>query len=268
MADRCARARLPVHLFKAWGSLERQLAKAGLICLLLDFDGTLAPFAQKPSLASLPYRTRRVLNSLALCPRVRICVISGKSLVDIKQMVGIEGIYYAGNHGLEVQGFSVDFTHPKAQAAITDMKRVSKTLAVRLKGIPGVIVEDKSLTASVHYRMSDIGDELAILERVVRVLRGEKKLMLKRGKKVLEIRPKLRWGKGEASWMIINSLDRGCLPIYVGDDQTDEEAFQTLETGWTVVVSEEGCKTLAKYYLNSQEEVLAFLQRLYDTICK
>jgi trehalose 6-phosphate phosphatase len=260
-------AGMPIYLFDSRGSLEQQLNKVKIVCLLLDFDGTLTPFASRPSLASLPEEMRRVLEGFTKCPKARVCIISGRSLADIKQMVGIDGICYAGNHGLEIQGLGLHFTHPGARAMARDIADVYKALATSLDGIDGVIVEDKGLTASVHYRLSVAGSEPTILEKVEEVLKGKERLMIRRGKKVLEVRPNVGWGKGEASLMIIDYMGKGCLPIYIGDDQTDEEAFKVLKNSWSVLVSKGGGQTEAKYYLNDPREVQVFLMMLYDAIC-
>ena len=252
----------PKHLFDEWPKLAIELGKCGTACILLDFDGTLSPFAKKPHLASIPVQAERALITLSSDPRIRVGVISGRSLADVKRMVGVPGIFYAGNHGLEVEGPGVHFVHPRAKKHEGEVKDCASALTRLLKGFKGAIVEDKGLTASVHYRLVSEESVEPMLRAVETVAMGYKGLVLRHGKRVVEIRPDIEWGKGKAAELVIAGMGGGCLPVYIGDDETDEEAFASPMIHWTVRVMDEEVPTKAGYRLRSVAEVRAFLRRL------
>lgn len=252
----------PKCLFGEWPRLARELGERGSACVLLDFDGTLSPFAKKPHLASIPPEAKRAVVTLASDARFRVGVISGRSLQDVKQMVGVPGIFYAGNHGIEVEGPGLRFVHPLAEGSAGEVKECASALTRRLGVFAGAIVEDKGLTASVHYRLVgevEVAPMLRIIEDEAKRHRG---LILRRGKRVVEIRPDIDWGKGRASELILERVGMGCLPIYVGDDETDEEAFGSPMIPWTVRVMDKAVPTKARYCLRDVAEVRLFLEKL------
>lgn len=252
----------PKYLFCEWPRLSRELGERGSACVLLDFDGTLSPFAKKPHLASIPPGAKRALMALASDQRFRAGVISGRSLRDVRQMVGVPGIFYAGNHGMEVEGPGLSFVHPLAERAEGEVKACASALARLLEGFAGAIVEDKGFTASVHYRLAKERDVAPMLGMIEDEAKGHSGLVLRHGKKVVEIRPDIDWGKGRASELILRHLGGGRLPIYVGDDETDEEAFKSPMIPWTVRVMDEAVPTKARYCLRGVAEVRLLLERL------
>jgi trehalose-phosphatase len=254
----------PKYLLDEWPRLARELGEHGTACVLLDFDGTLSPFAKKPHLAMIPPEAKRALIALSSDPRFRVGVVSGRSLADVKQMVGVKGIFYAGNHGLEVEGPGVRFVLPGTEKSAGEVKECASALARLLKGFRGAIVEDKRLTASIHYRLvgeRDVKPMLRVIDEEARRHRG---LILRHGKKVVEIRPDIVWGKGSAAELILSRIGGDCLPIYLGDDETDEEAFGSPMIPWTVRVMEEDVPTKARYCLRTVVEVRSFLERLVE----
>ena len=80
----------------------KYVGQEAILALLLDYDGTLSPIAPHPDLAIIPPETKSVLERLANMPDVFVAIVSGRSVNNVKEMVGIEGITYAGNHGLEI----------------------------------------------------------------------------------------------------------------------------------------------------------------------
>ncbi|HYH80901.1 MAG TPA: trehalose-phosphatase, partial [Longimicrobium sp.] len=136
--------------------------RTGRLVLLLDFDGTLAPIVDLPSLAAMPDATRRALERLMALPGVEVAVVSGRGLADVRERAGIPGIAYAGNHGMEIHAGGVDRVHAEAAAARPVLERAARELADAVAPIPGAFVEDKQLTLSVHFRLSprDRLDEL------------------------------------------------------------------------------------------------------------
>ena len=263
------------HLLSAWPDIADRIEAAYRILLLSDFDGTLSPIVGRPEDAVLPHDTRRMLLALADHARVSVVVISGRSLSDVKNKVGIQGITYAGNHGLEIEGPWLKFVHPPAEAVRPVMRDLYPALSEVLAGFEGAFVEDKGLTLSVHYRLvrEDRVSELRrACEETIHGLRSEGKIRTTEGKKVCEIRPGVLWDKEDAIVLLLNGWTSsrgkpGSLAIFLGDDLTDEGGFKVVNTheGVSVYVGEAGGSTAASYFLRSPDEVADFLERFRRT---
>ena len=189
-------------------------------------------------------------------------------------MVGVEGIYYAGNHGFEIEGPGLRFTNPAARTARATIKDLASQLAAALDSITGVIIEDKGLSLSVHYRLVKEGEENVVAEtfkRATSPLLSEGKIRVTSGKKVWEARPPIDWHKGKAVETVRDKIKvllklGQLLTIYLGDDSTDEDAFKVMHRpeGWSIFVGEENSSSSADYFLNSTTEVEEFLFRLIE----
>ena len=236
------------------------------LAFLVDFDGTLAEFADHPDAVTLPATVKASLTRLGRGSAL-VGIVSGRSLDDIKRRVGIEECVYAGNHGLEMAGPGWAWTHPAAMKAQGAVTACCRRLRQALRGIPGVWVEDKGLTATVHYRLTPhrFVDRvsIAVREDVARLPAGT--LAVHPGKHVLEIRPDVSWNKGTAArWMISRilgpgALDQACI-IYAGDDRTDEDVFEALpDPAVTIKVGEHVLPTAARYSLGGAAEVSQFI---------
>lgn len=217
----------PPPLLESLDEVGAAVEASSRLAVFLDFDGTLAPIAESPKLAQLPLGTRAVLERLARCDDCTLGVVSGRSLDDVRRRVGIDGLIYAGNHGLEIRGGGLHFDEPSAVAFKTDVGGAVGVLAPLLNHVDGVLVEPKGLTASVHYRRVRAEDRDEV-ERVVRrvVPEDHPTLVVAAGKMVWEVRPRVVWNKGKAVGWIRKSLGLGeALTFYLGDDHTDEDAF-------------------------------------------
>jgi trehalose 6-phosphate phosphatase len=241
------------------------LRAAPKILLFLDFDGTLAPIVEYPSSALLPSGTRQALARLASNPRFTLAIISGRALADLRLRVGLEDLIYAGNHGLEISGPGLEFIEPTAAERLKALGELSRHLRVRLTDIPGVEVENKILSASVHFRRAPAGDLPEIRQAVDdAVVFEDNPFHITQGRKVLEIRPRVGWDKGRAvHWIQQASGLQDALPLYIGDDVTDEDAFLALPHGITVSVGK-ARETSAQHFLEHQELVPTFLAWLSD----
>ena len=252
------------HVFILLNSWNKSISPR--VLLLLDFDGTLAPVARRPELATLSRDTRRLLRALAR--RYKVGVISGRPLVDIKRLVGLRELYYSGNHGFEISGAGIQLVKPQAKRARPLITKLCGELSGELGNIKGVIIENKELTASVHYRLVEQGkikNMRKILERTAKPYIDSGAVKVAHGKKVFEIMPNIDWDKGKAVLWIMNVVDpEGKLvPVYIGDDRTDEDAFLALKKrGITILVSEKPKKSHAKFFLRNVNEVRMFLRAL------
>lgn len=256
---------------KGWATLKRLLLISELgrrrVVIGLDFDGTLSPLASQPSLARLPTRTRRILIAMARSPRVRLAILSGRSLRDVKLRARLPGVYHAGNHGLEIQGPGLSWRHPQAKRFVPVIRELARSLRGRLQAFPGILLEDKKLALSVHYRQADPADLPAarrILKRFMRPHAGRLKLFL--AKKTWEIRPIIDWDKGNALKKIAGLPGPKGAILFAGDDKTDEQGFRTLGPGAVTIRVGNARGTGARFRLKDTRQVQSFLELLQRCI--
>ena len=231
--------------------------------LFLDYDGTLSPIAPRPEMATLPEETRDVLRRLAA--RFSVVIVSGRGREDVASLVGLDDLAYAGSHGFDIAGpkslrLEVGEGIPaKIEAAAERVRR-------DLDGVPGVLVEPKRFAVSVHFRLADEGDVPRIERAVDEAVAAVPGLRKAHGKKLFELRPDLDWDKGQALLWLLSALDLDrpdVLPFYIGDDLTDEDAFQAVaDRGVGILVAEEPRETAARYWLRDTEEARKLLERL------
>lgn len=262
------------HLFQSWRAFTAACQAASHILLLADYDGTLAKIVGRPEDAVLSTAVRQILIKLSRKSNISTGVISGRRIADLKSLVAIEGIYYAGNHGMEIEGPGLNFVSPGAEAARPVIAGLAREFGTALKSIAGVIIQEKGFSLSVHYRLTrpeDEGTVTAAVQRVTapHVKRGEIKVYGM--KKVWEVRPPIDWDKGRAADFIGGQIRArlnlsGLLTIYLGDDTTDEDAFRVVRppNGWSIFVGEANRASAADYFLNSTAEVETFLARLLE----
>lgn len=261
------------YLFDSWENIAGQIREASHTMIMFDFDGTLTPIVDTPEMANLYEESRRLLKGLARCRNFTVAIISGRAINDLQCKVAVSGIIYAGNHGLEIQGPSgLNFVHPITEEFKPILRLMGLVLRKALREIRGVIVEDKGITLSVHYRLVD--DETAkrvedIVENKLGVATALGKVRITEGKKVHEVRPNVSWDKGKAVKYIMKRYRKGgrgsgMLPIYLGDDLTDEDAFRVVESygGVAVYIGGENNQSFASYYLNSADEVEQLITEL------
>jgi trehalose 6-phosphate phosphatase len=240
--------------------VRRRLRAAPHWLLLLDFDGTLAPLADSPDEVRLDPPMRRVLHHLARRRELTVYIISGRQLSDLHKRAKIPGVRLLGLHGWERPGAAL----PPEQEEL--LLRAKLWLAQQLPGLPGIRIEDKGYALGVHFRKA-APPAMRVAEQVMLVARKyfHPSLRLTRGNKIWELLPRAILGKGSTTQGLLAGLPADTLPIFIGDDTTDESAFAVLPHGLTVRVGGH-TKTKAKFSLRDPAEVRQFLERLEAVI--
>ncbi|HTL47574.1 MAG TPA: trehalose-phosphatase [Verrucomicrobiae bacterium] len=255
-------------LLEKWAEIKPRI-RGKKIVLFLDYDGTLTPIVKNPKKARISREQRRLIRETSLEPFIEVAVVSGRELGDVKKRIGIPRLMVAGNHGLELEGPKVRYVNSGADALRPVMKDLARDLQKKLGNVPGLWIEDKKLTLSVHFRKVRAAEVAKIKKRfseIFRQWRRRHRIVLTEGKKVWEIRPAVSWDKAcIVKWLLKRfKAGSGVAPIYIGDDATDEAAFRTIRgNGLAVRVSKtSGKPTAARFRLKSPSEVYRFLERL------
>ncbi|MDD5505866.1 MAG: trehalose-phosphatase [Candidatus Omnitrophica bacterium] len=238
--------------------------------LFLDCDGTLAPIAGAPEAAVIPPDTKKILSLLLRKRNCSIAVISGRAVSDVKRIFRLKNIIYSGNHGLQIEGPKIKRNLPVPASYRKILQRIKARIKQRLSGIKGVLLEDKKLSLALHFRLA-AKRQLTFIKDAFREsiipYSAENKIKTSTGKKVFEVRPPLDWDKGKVVLWLLAKLAqkrKDILPVYIGDDLTDEDAFRALRSkGLTVFVGSPG-KSSAGYYLRDTREVAEFLRLIKD----
>jgi len=249
-----------------WRNAARRIKKAKLVILFLDYDGTLAPIRKLPHLARLSSPAKRLLRRLIKNSKIEICIVSGRSLAEIKRMVGLKNLLYVGNHGLEIEEKNSINTPPHA----SDIKRRIKSICGRLKifsrRFPGFWVENKGLTASLHYRLVPPSLTKNLTKELSAWLKNQvSDLRVTTGKNVWEIRPRTKRNKGWAVGFVSrNFRGQKKIEIYAGDDRTDWDAFKIIikRQGIAIQIGTNGAIYKECFYLKSPGEVTLFMEKL------
>ena len=244
--------------------------------LFFDFDGTLSNIVDQPEQAALVDGAAEALRALAA--RYPVAVLSGRDLADIRARVGIAGLWYAGSHGFEMVAPDGTYhSNETAAQAIDVLRHAADELTGQLADISGVSVEHKRYAVAVHYRNA-APDAAGAVRAAVRDIGERSGLKMTAGRKVFELRPNVDWDKGKTLEWILEKVTGGetlppihggrevPMPIFIGDDLTDEDAFDSvLHDGIGIVVrhTEDGDRaTAARYCLNDPEQVREFLDRV------
>lgn len=240
--------------------IQKPLDVYSNILLLLDFDGTISPIVKDPKDAVLLPKNKALLKKLKKL-NVKVGIVTGRALKDIIKKVGLKGIIYAANHGMEIYA-NGHMLLDKGTHFRKPLKKVADTLEPALTKIKGTIVERKGLSIAIHFRKTPkrlhkiVGK---IVKKLASPFLAKYRLKLTSGKMIWEIRPANFWNKGKAVLWIWKKLAPSAIPIYVGDDKTDEDAFAAIrKSGITIRIGrKKGSK--AKYYANSFEEIFKIL---------
>lgn len=244
--------------------LSSALIQQKEIVVFLDYDGTLTPIVDRPQDAHLSSVMKESI--LQLCKNYLTIIISGRELSNLKEKVGVETLFYAGNHGFEFESpKNFNFSYEIGKEYIEDIQSIFKKIYSILKDVKGCIIENKKFTLSIHYRLVHETNYELISSTIDFLLPSYPKLSRHAGKKVIEIRPNIPWNKGIFSINLLKNMKKdnpNVIPIYIGDDLTDEDAFQLFNANGITIKVGQGSSTHAHYFLESPNEVRLFLDQL------
>ena len=239
------------------------------ILLLSDFDGTLCEFRNDPESVHLPESRRAALSTLARRPAVCVGIVSGRRAADIRDRAALDGpVYYAGLHGMEIFGPDRGFSVDQLAAHRDRLQELAGSIAAAVRPLDGVFLEDKDLSVALHVRAAAPGDRARAEETfwaIVSPALHAGRARVQRGHHVFELLPDIAWNKGNAvHWIETDATRRLAAPVrpvYLGDDRTDEHAFEAVgDRGVTVIIGR--APSIATHRLPDPAAVERLLARL------
>ncbi len=248
---------MPEYLFHSnW----LELIKKEKSFLFFDFDGTLVPIMKNPKDCYLSDNVRESLYKLK--DKIKIGIISGRDLRDLKKRVSVEGIYYSGSHGLQIEGPDIKYTSPDAYRLKPYIDEIYSKVKSVSKRFAGALVEKKPLSFTLHYRQVENKprkEMKRLFFDIINYSRGNNIKVLN-GKMIFEVLPAIDWNKGTAVSLMIKSFNKKILPTFIGDDITDETVFSEIKDQGLTVKIGYSKKTVAKYFLRNQTEVYKLIK--------
>jgi len=234
--------------------------------LFFDYDGTLTPIVSQPEDAVLSESMRQTIVKLA--EKYPVAIVSGRDLRDIQQLVMLDNLIYAGSHGYHIEGpNSLYLENEEAQAVLPLLDQLEQQLQKELADkIPGSKIDRKKFAIAVHYRNVEEAMVDKVKSHVQQVVDKHENLKLGTGKRILEIKPAIDWHKGKAVYWLMDQLKlkaEDTLPVYFGDDVTDEDAFRAIiDDGLSILVGKHDQPTAAHFKLKDVDELEQFLNQL------
>ena len=256
----------PPSAVEHWSAIRKQL-QGKRPAVFLDYDGTLTPIVSRPEDAVLSRPMRTALERLA-----RSCltvIVSGRERSEVAALVAMDSLYYAGSHGFDITGpHGSAMQHSAGEDFVTDIADAYERLKPEVERIPGATIENKRFALAIHYRNVAERDVAPIERMVSAVVEGNPRLRRTGGKKIFEVRPNIDWHKGKALLWVMEALalsPNDTVPIYIGDDETDEDAFRAIQRdGVAIVVLDESRPTDAHYQVSDVDEVRLVLEQLAE----
>ena len=249
-------------------TVAERLAQAERLRLFLDYDGTLADFAPTPDHIEPDPDLVTLVTQLVRHPRIRLAIISGRRLGHVEKLVPVSGILLAGTYGVELrtpEGERIDRVDYDAVRPFLD--QLKPHWAQLIADREGFYLEDKGWAIALHARFADDREAADLLTRARRLaeeIASQGPFRVLGGHKFLEIGPRLAHKGRTIDYVLDEYPWPGALPLYVGDDDKDEEAFGVIKShgGVAVVVSAEPRETQADLRLSAPDATRRWLARL------
>jgi trehalose-phosphatase len=255
--------RLDIEDSDSWQGVLR----APEIFTFLEFDGTLVEIAPQPADVVLNERRKRHLRELLSAPGCSVAVVSGRPTDELRKLIGIDGIFYVGCHGLEwTLPDGTRYVSWPQKMVVDALQALREQLRDSLGALTGILLEYKTLALALHYREAKRQTALTARKEFARAVHWYQqqgvKLELVAGKKVIEAKA-VGAKKGDAIAQILGRRSPTAFPIYIGDDLADESAFDTVaKKGLAILVAKTPCATAAAFHLRNPGEVYAYVRRL------
>ena len=239
------------------------LRRRSRLALFLDYDGTLAALCRHPNEAVMTDEMRGAFEACALHPNIDVAIVSGRALSDVRDMVGDERVTYAGNHGLEIEGPGLA---PFRHEDLVHYERRIAALTEELEALErdGAWTEAKGPTLTFHVRRVPLEERPELLRRARALITGAG-FQARDAHAALEGRPPIGWDKGRAVLHVLRARygpgwSEQVRVVYVGDDQTDEDAFRFLQgLDRTFRVGSADTATAAQHRLSDTDAVRALV---------
>ena len=238
------------------------------IALFLDYDGTLTPIVPDPESALLSDSLRHLLHRIAA--QRMLIIVSGRDRANVAGKVDLPELIYVGSHGFDIKGPQLEEQHQAGIDALPDLDAAEQELRDALADIPGAQVERKKYAIAVHYRRVAPEHKETVKQQAQQAAQRYETLKPAGGKDIVELKPNYDWHKGKSTRWLVDTLKLApdaMLPVYLGDDLTDEDAFREMrDWGITILVGDHGHETAAQYGLHDVEEVERFLRMVLEEV--
>lgn len=242
--------------------IDRLVESGDQILLATDFDGTLCPVCESPSNVVVPKMIMEILRQLSSSHRIVIAVISGRTLDDLMRRLTVP-VILAGNHGLAIRGPAFQFEHAGARLLRPKLAEICQHLTRVVARWKRAWVEDKALTATVHYRNVDRIDHYTLIRAVRQCMASYDGLFgMRTGREAIEIHPRVAWDKGTCLRWIKKRLSmESSTSICIGDDPSDESMFEANAGQMNIKVGTSP-RSAAGFHVADVYEVAALLAHL------
>ena len=235
--------------------------------IFFEVDGVLAEIAPAPQEVILSERRRRYLRDLVSSPSCSVAIVSGRPVDELRKLVALDGVFYVGCHGLEwTAPDGTRYTSWPHKVVLGALQLLKEQLRDALISFRGVLLEDKGIALALHYRKATSQTALTARKEFVRAVHWYQqqgvKLEIIAGKKVIEVQA-AGVKKGDAITQMLARRTPNAVPIYIGDDITDDSAFRAIaEKGISILVAKTPRTTAATFYLRDPRDVYTYLRCL------
>jgi len=262
-----------VWLRQVEAAVLQRIATAERVFCFLDYDGTLSPLAPTPDAAAPLAGTMALLEELAALPGTQVALVTGRTIADLRRFLNVPGICYVGVHGLEISFPNGSVERSESVAMVRSvLQAIRRQVEKALGGRPGIVIEDKELALACHYRLASHADAASACRAVAAIAQSYQRrgaqIAVTQGHAVVEIRSAFA-NKGKTVCRLLGAHGPSTLAVYIGDDQTDEDAFRLLPPeSVTIHVGSATTTTAARYRLEDPGEVLRFLRATVERRCR